>query len=295
MLRTLAHALALLPALLPAQAVAPRAPDEPRWVVTAVPAELELDEFYAKHVSVGGYPIVSSALVDDHALLEAAFLVDRMLSHKQGLIEAMIASGSRLVVMDHTEFTSDVPEYHWLKPSDWWDRRARGLGGSATDPIASCAEENLLGYEGAPYSTECITIHEFAHNLHLRGMARLEPAFDERVEAAFLKAMDEGLWAGTYAATNHHEYWAEAVQSWFDTNRSNDHDHGEVDTRDELKEYDARVAALCEEIFGDDEWRYTRPETRLTGHLEGYDPGQAPRFEWPERLKNIDTSKRPKR
>ncbi len=60
------------------------------------------------------------------------------------------------------------------KSADWWDRRARGLGGSETDPIASCAEENLLCFEGDPYAAENILIHEFAHALHLRGMNRLD-------------------------------------------------------------------------------------------------------------------------
>ena len=48
--------------------------------------------------------------------------------------------------------------------------------------------------------------------------------------------MEEGLWKGKYAATNFHEYWAEGVQSWFDTNRENDHDHNHVNTREELKD-----------------------------------------------------------
>jgi hypothetical protein len=29
---------------------------------------------------------------------------------------------------------------------------------------------------------------------------------------------------------------------------------------------------------------YTKPTTRLTGHLEGYDPKQAPAFVWPQEL-----------
>ena len=41
-----------------------------------------------------------------------------------------------------------------------------------------------------------------------------------------------------YAATDEHEYWAEGVQSWFDTNRENDAIHNHVDTREELLEYD---------------------------------------------------------
>ena len=49
--------------------------------------------------------------------------------------------------------------------------------------------------------------------------------FDTWVKAADDTAMSEGLWNGKYASVNHHEYFAEGVQSWFDDNRENDHDH----------------------------------------------------------------------
>ena len=39
--------------------------------------------------------------------------------------------------------------------------------------------------------------------------------------------------------------------------------------------------------FGETELVYTDPTTRLTGHLQGYDPTQAPTFVWPERLKKV--------
>ncbi|QDU37546.1 hypothetical protein Mal4_18600 [Maioricimonas rarisocia] len=263
---------------------AAQAGDETTWTVTAPPAELELDPFYAKYVSAGGYPIVSSANVSDYALKEAAWLVDLMLSRRPDVREAMIRSGSRLIVMAHDEFTTDVPEYKHMKPRDFWDARARGLGGSRTDPVCSCGEENLLAYEGDPYAAENILIHEFAHNIHLRGMVNLDPTFDERLKTAYDEAMKAGLWKGKYAATNHHEYFAEGVQSWFDNNRPPDHDHNHVDTRAELREYDPGLAELCEEVFGDTELVYTKPTTRLTGHLDGYDPAEAPKFEWPERL-----------
>ncbi|MEM6692479.1 MAG: hypothetical protein AAF664_23815, partial [Planctomycetota bacterium] len=83
---------------------------------------------------------------------------------------------------------------------------------------------------------------------------------------------------------NHHEYFAEGVQSWFDDNRENDHDHNHVDTRVELIEYDPGLAAICEEVFGETKLSYTKPATRLTGHLEGYDPAESPKFSWPKRL-----------
>ncbi len=74
------------------------------------------------------------------------------------------------------------------------------------------------------------------------------------------------------------------MQSWFDDNRQNDHDHNHVNTRSELSAYDPRLATLCKEVFGDTEFRYTKPATRLTGHMSGYDPAAAPKFEFPPRL-----------
>ncbi|WP_206028745.1 FAD-dependent oxidoreductase [Thalassoroseus pseudoceratinae] len=254
------------------------------YPVTAPPAELKLPKFYQKYVSANGFPIVSSDQVNDYALKEAAYLADLLLAKRPDVRDAMINGGSRLVVIAHDEFTTDVPEYAHMKPKDYWDARARGLGGSATDPLCSCGEENLLAYPGDPYQTESILIHEFAHNIHLRGLAAVDPSFDTRVKAAYDAAMKEGLWAGKYASTNHHEYFAEGVQSWFDNNRPPDHDHNHVDTRKELREYDPRLAKLCEEVFGETKLTYTKPATRLNGHLQGYDPQTAPTFRWPARL-----------
>jgi len=96
--------------------------------------------------------------------------------------------------------------------------------------------------------------------------------------------MKSGLWKGKYASVTRDEYFAEGVQSWFDNNRENDHDHNHVNTRAELIEYDPGLAALCREVFGDTELRYTKPATRLSGHMAEYDPASAPTFSWPERL-----------
>jgi hypothetical protein len=142
--------------------------------------------FYTQVVRAHGYPICGSAKVSPYALKEAAYLADLMLAKRPDVREAMIASGSRLCILAHDEFTTDQPEWAWLEKvpvpgfesmsiKDYRDARARGMGGSATDPFCSCAEENLLAYEGDPYSTECIFIHEFAHNIHLRGLRMWTP------------------------------------------------------------------------------------------------------------------------
>ncbi len=258
--------------------------DPQSFEITAPPEEMKLSPFYAKYVNANGYPVVASSKVDDYALKEAAYLINMMLAKRPDVKQAMIESGSRMIVMAHNEFTSDLPEYSKLRPKDYWDARARGLGGSKDEPVCSCAEENVLAFEGDPYSTENILIHEFAHNIHLRGMVNVDRTFDIRLEATYDKAMSDGLWKGKYASVNHAEYFAEGVQSWFDNNRQPDHDHNHVDTREELKEYDPGLAAICQEVFGDTKLVYTKPTTRLHGHLTGYDPSKSPRFVWPKRL-----------
>ena len=80
-----------------------------------------------------------------------------------------------------------------------------------------------------------------------------------------------------YAGTNKAEYFAEGVQCWFDTNRTMDHDHNHIHTRDQLKSYDPGLAKLCEQVLGDSEWRFVSPRKRAgKDHLQGYDPATSP-------------------
>jgi hypothetical protein len=228
--------------------------------------------FYTQRVSANGFPIVASAKVNPYALKEAVFLVDLMLANRPDVRTAMIKSGARMCMLAYDQYTTDLPEFEHMKnekvegfetlsPKDFWDARARGLGGSETDPYCSVAEENLLCYPGDPYALESILIHEFAHSMHLRGMLNVDPTFDVRLKATYDAAMKAGLWKGKYASVNHYEYWAEGVQSWFDNNR-----------------------------IGSTVLKYTKPPTRLTGHMTGYDPAKAPTFEWPERLRSVKTT-----
>ncbi|MEI7953679.1 MAG: zinc-dependent peptidase [Verrucomicrobiota bacterium] len=252
--------------------------------------------FYTQSLSANGFPIVGSAKVNPYALKEAAYLVNQMLDKRPDVRDAMIKSGARLCVMAYNEYTTDLPEFarmcdekepgfEDLPAKDYWDARARGLGGSETDPFCVCAEENVLCYPGDPYAKESILIHEFAHNIHLRGMMNVDPTFDARLQATYAAAMKAGLWKGKYAAVNHCEYFAVGVAGWYGHDRVNDHDHNHVHTRETLLEYDPALAALCREVFGDTVVQHTKPATRLSGHLAGYDPAAAPTFVWPERLR----------
>jgi cyclophilin family peptidyl-prolyl cis-trans isomerase len=269
-------ALVLLAALVapPARAADP--------VPDAVRDEFKLDRFYQRYVDAG-VPVVGSAKVTDHALAEAAWIVAKMLDGRDDIMKAMRKNRVRVAVMAATEYTTDVPEHSKLTPKLFWDRRARGLGATLANPAVSCGEENLLGYPGDPYPGENIFVHEFAHAIHGTGLSTTDPTFDRRLRAAHRAALDRGLWKDTYAATNHSEYWAEGVQCWFDDNAAPDALHNNVRTRGQLKDYDPALAKLCQEVFGDKEWRYLRPAARKPAdvkHLPGYDPKKLPRFEW---------------
>ena len=141
------------------------------------------------------------------------------------------------------------------------------------------------GWARVPHAAHCHRRLVKAPSLHESG--RVRSAFRGQFPDAPVLVKKAGLWKGKYASVNHHEYFAEGVQSWFDDNRVNDHDHNHVHLRSQLIEYDPALAALCREVFGDTELKYTKPTTRLYGHLEGYVPAAAPKFVWPERLSEV--------
>ncbi|OWK43013.1 hypothetical protein [Fimbriiglobus ruber] len=274
--------LAVAPdAALPAVAPPPR----PALVVTVPPKGYPAK--YTKYVNANGFPVLGSARVNDFALLEAGYLINQMLATRPDVRAALIASTCRFVVMAPDEFTTDVPEHADLTPKEYWNRRARGLGATPSRPAVSCGEENLLNLRGDPYATENILVHEFAHAIHIMGLNRVDRTFDKKLKTIYDRAIADGLWEGKYASRNRQEYWAEAVQSYFDTNRPPDHDHNEVRTRDGLKKYDPRIFELVDETFRATDWRYKKPADRAQpGHMAGYNSKDAKRFKWPADLAN---------
>lgn len=251
--------------------------------------------FYKQYLDVGGVPILSSSRVSPYALLETRWVIENMMINRADVLQAISGTNTRLAIMATDEFTTDIPEHADLTPADYWDRRARGLGASTQRPAMSAGEENILQLNGDPYSTESILVHEFAHVIHLQGMNNLESGFQATLDSLYAQALSEGLWQGTYAATNAAEYFAEGVQSWFGTNRENDSQHNFVNTRGELMSYDPRFAALLFQIFGDNTWMYAGPADRQddTEHLSGFDRQSAGAFSWPAHLANIDISAGP--
>ncbi len=232
----------------------------PECVVTSPPDSLQLDRFYTKYVDVNGLPLVSSWRVPDSAFVAAhrtLYAMTSMLDPK--IIEAMKKAGARVAIMGRYEGTTDLPEHHYLVNDTAlnWDLRARGLGGTIEEPLTSCAEENVLAYQIDKYHAEDILVHEFAHAIHCIGIVQTDTTFNTRLQTLYEKAKKAGILDNTYRITDKEEYFAEAVQDWFDVNAEMPHTDGKhnwCNTREELKLFDPGLYDLLAEFF---------PETSL--------------------------------
>lgn len=223
--------------------------------VTAAPKELGFDPFYKKYLDCNGIHVISSEQVSDKAFYRLKELLDKMLENRPDLRKTLVKEKFKYIIIGQHEQVTDIPDYAHMKPKDFWNLRARGFGGRTT----SCGEENLLSLPGDRYDDESIFIHELAHGIHSPGLKTCDPNFQTRLDALYKKAMDKGLYKNDYASTNSTEYWAEAVQAFFNCDRENNWNHNHVNTRKELMEYDPDVANFVKEIFRiteENDWRY---------------------------------------
>lgn len=241
-------------------------------MVGPLPATLVVDPFYKKHADALGIPILSSDKVPDAALLMARDIVIYMLAKRPEFRDALIAKRWRVGVMAQSEMTTDIPEHRDRKkppPGDprltegekrqyengtgiatmtdkeYWDRRARGLGGNPT----TCAEENLLGYPGTRYYGEHIFVHEFAHAIMGGAVREADPALFAAIQDAYKAAMAAGRYKGHYAATNANEYWAEGTQWWFWSNYEETFGGQRLQSPDDLKAYDPVLYGLLDRVY----------------------------------------------
>lgn len=224
------------------------APERPRF-----------DPWYSQQCEVFGIAVVGSSRVDGQALRNAADVVEGMLGERPEIHADLARNGFYLILLGEEEKQTDPPEYRNLNrdfPGKDWDQD-RGIASSG---YASAGEENVLCRPSDPYSGESILVHEFAHSI-LDAVERIRPGFAADVERAYAQSMAAGRWSNTYAATNHHELWAEGVQSFFDANLQADPPdgiHNHVDTREELQRYDGELHRLAAVAFGPS-WRYACP------------------------------------
>jgi len=225
--------------------------------VTSVPNTLQLNPFYKKYLDAKGIPVVSSQQVSDEALFKAREIIMGMLSLRKDVAQHMIDKKCKVMIIGAKEEVCDLPEYAAICNSKdsiaYWNKRARGFGGSPEDDqSSSCGEENLICLPGDRYEGENILVHEFAHLIHTVGIVGIHPGFNKKLETIMNHAREKGLWKNTYALTNKEEYFAETVQSFFNCNRFSDTPngiHNSNNRRAKLKAYDPEMYQLLLTYF----------------------------------------------
>ncbi|MBP7507321.1 MAG: hypothetical protein KA807_05850 [Prolixibacteraceae bacterium] len=225
--------------------------------ISTPPSSLKLNSFYKKYIDANGIAVVSSWRVPDSALYKAWEIVSFMTNDlPDEVLNQMNKEKARVGVMARYEGTTDIPEHAFLAndTSINWDLRARGLGGDMELPLTTCAEENLLCYQIDKYHAEDILVHEFAHAIHLIGISPKDPSFNNILQKYLDNAVSAGKYEKTYAKTDIYEYWAEGIQDWFNVNAEvplPDGKHNQINTREELKEYDPDLYKLINIYFSE--------------------------------------------
>ena len=237
-------------------------------LISTPPAKLMLDPFYVKYVDALGIPVIASAAVSDTAVLIARDIVIHMLTERPDIRHAMRVAGQKIGIIGKDQQMFDIPEYKNLKKpelgdrrlttreiaeydkikamtdAEYWNRRARGLGGVYT----TCGEENLLGIPGTRYFGEHILVHEFAHAIH-RSIREVDPKLAQEIDRAYQDAMAIGLWKGQYAETNSNEYFCEGTQFWFWSNYEYKDGEKKVYSPDDLRDYDYKLYELLSRVY----------------------------------------------
>jgi len=177
-----------------------------------------------------------------------------MLADREDLRKEQYKNGGRVAIMAEypEEKTTDIPEHSHMDPS-FWDERARGLGGTLWLPLSTAGEENVLCLNGDRYWNQDILVHEFAHGVMHVSAESFDPTFESRIREVYQNAKDAGKWNNTYAMTNYIEYYAIGVQCFFNNSAEGPVDgdgiHNEINTRDELLEYDPRLYEMILEVW----------------------------------------------
>lgn len=257
------------------------------------------DPFYVKQVGASGIPIRASSAVPDAALAASRDMIEGMLATRPDLAAELVRQDYRVAVMAEEEALLDLPENrHWTRPApddprltrceklhyeerigrlsdrEYWDQRARGIGGRRT----AVAEEDVLGLPSSRYYGETILVHEFAHNV-LYAIEAVDPDLHAEIEAAYADAQANRLWFNEYAMTTVHEYWAEGTQFWFNSNRLVVVDAVRILNHQDLAAYDPQLYAALSQVYA--------PSHRLASDPFHLHPARVPPGPIPENTAEV--------
>jgi len=212
--------------------------------------------FYSQRVDSGAIPILGSAKVSRRGLEAARDRLETILHDAPRLRRNLEARGYELHVLALEEFPSDLPEYASKRGVveangqlfDW-----HMIGGHISEDarhFSSCTEGTLLPIVGFRLYGDETCFHELGHVID---WFALDAALRARVVAEFKESTSTGHWAGQYAATNEHEWFAEITKYYFRADREDlaFYDKTLAHGHEWLCGYDARACRFAADVYGD--------------------------------------------
>jgi hypothetical protein len=196
----------------------PDAPIEVKPLSDERAREYTLDaSFYKKCALMQNILVANSDKVSDYADLEAAYLLDLVMTDLKPPIAQRIRDQKVLcIIVGHDELVSNLPQFISDKKGEelgFYNWRNRGFLSSKNGrPTALFSEEDVLEYEGGQ-RLESVLIHEFAHVIDKSGF---DKELRTRLTDAFKHAKEKGLWNDGYAAQRFERVKSETPVSLFD-------------------------------------------------------------------------------
>lgn len=230
--------------------------------VVSVTPEMGYEPYYAKYCDYEGLIITASDQVSDAALERVAEILSNMFGNRPDIIEALVNSNFRLVVIAEHETIHGIPELAYLLEQEGYQGYERILSKIFDEPRFGVApEENLLcavtdidyGQISFIATLANLTRYELITNLGFDGSL---------VNNAREQAIAEGIWNGDWVTETNGNYWDYGVQAYFNS-AYDSLISGPIDdytnTREELASYDPRLYDLIDSVFQAPEWSPTCP------------------------------------
>jgi hypothetical protein len=227
--------------------------DREGCVITAPPADLNLDPWFVKYCDAHGIHIVGSENVGDTAMRQGYYVAMNFFAPIPDLKNWLVQRNFKLAVYD-----SQAEKLFEMPGMETTTQEGGGMMDGGQGLVVSY-ESDLLCADGWK---SAYAIHELGHAVDFA----LYSGFDHelvdnwlsRVEDAYAAAVEQNLWAGSYMITNSTEYWAEGVTAYFnvywDAASANDRVK-----KDELATYDPLMFALADDVFRGFDWEATCP------------------------------------
>lgn len=150
---------------------------------------------------------------------------------------------------------ADMPTHGYLRhcSNRDMDSTCRGLGGTRSNPVTTAAEENILMQPGDMFCSMSVLVHELGHAV--MNIAVPDDTLG-RIYSAYCAAKAAGTYPdGCYMMVNEQEYWAAAVEAWFESTVRVEPNAG-LNSREGLVRRDPGLAGIVREVFGDGQWRF---------------------------------------